>query len=239
MTRMDKNKEYSYLEDGQTAPRISDWQERLSNSPEAVLSVLSDAMQAISPAQQTADYGSTLAALSGERDALLSLLSHTAEQIPLPKGFFVGDDERLPAYRIICRLLLTLEAHAQAFRTHVFALSATKAWLSKQKRNVDRVKPALWEIGQAAAALEQTPTQKALEEYRKALAKAEQAAAALLAKVNETEAYLQALLSSTLPTFCTRMHAAADMEHAGAACNPTAAVRLCGELLTALRTQVL
>lgn len=218
------------MEDGQTAPRISDWQARLSESSEAVLSVLSDAMEKIAVKEQAAEWQRLHTSLLQEREALLTLLATAVSRIPIPKGFFVGEAERVPAYDTVCRLLGNLEARMQKLQVLGFDLSKIQAWLFKQRRNADRVELALWEIGCAAKNMEQTQVTAALEGFRKRLTEARFAAAELREAVERADQALLTLSSSTIPDFCTRTYAAADMEHDGAACNPAAAASLCGEL---------
>ncbi|MBQ2734943.1 MAG: hypothetical protein IJF33_03845 [Clostridia bacterium] len=233
---MYENNRYSYLEDGQSAPRIADWQRRLSESSEAVLSVLSDAMKKLSVGELTDEWNTLHASLLQEHDALLTILADAATQIPLPKGFFVGDAERAPAYRTVCRLFGVLEARVQKLRLSSLMLSQKNARLAKQKRNADRVKLALWEIEQAAKNLRQVHVIEAVEGFRAELTQTQKNTAKLFAAVEKAEQALMTLCSSTLPDFCTRMYTAADMDHNGAACNPAAAVRLCSELRTVLQT---
>lgn len=203
------------------------------------MSVLSDSVKPLSVEEPSAEWERLRAALLQEREGLLSLLFEADAQIPLPKGFFVGEDERKATYRAVCRLLGVLEVRVRKIRTLSLTLSQILASLAKQQKDTVRAEMLLWEVGQAAKSMTDDPTRQAVDAMRQDLTHTKRKASELLAALKGTEQSLRTLCSTTLSDFCTRMYAFADMEHDGAACNPASVARLCGELRAVLEALTL
>ena len=234
ITNMRNGPRAFYLEDGQTEPRISDWQARLSESREAVLSVLSDA------AKKTVFDGvhDAWQVLLPEFCTLWQLIlkdvSTCAARIPQPRGFFVGTEERAPAYREICRLLELLDKRMQALHLLLLRLLRLRTRTAEILDARFDTEMLFCEIIAAAQRNGDGETEAQATALRTAWEGRVADGAALLEVLDTVEQRLSELCMRTLPAFYERTLSLADMEHEGAACDPVALASLCGELRAAM-----
>lgn len=145
------------------------------------------------------------------------------KELPKPRGIFVGDAERIPTYRLICRLLILVEERKRRIHEFDFRLL----------RLEDRFFALRGEELRAELMLESATEALATPFGDQFFAQVEKNAtlhASYTAFLEKTEGVVTRLL----PAFCNRAMSAADIEHDGAACDPFAVSRLLGELCAAL-----
>ena len=231
---MQENILFPYLEDGQIAPQISDWQVRLRESAAAVLSVLSDAVEACSVRSFEKDLTDSENAFAQILHDFRDDVVRISERIPLPRGFFVGDAERIPAFAQVCRLLSLSEVHASELRTLSMRVSLLAETLNEQKRTQNHATLLCCEIGAAAKNNGDTATQRTVAALAKELDEHAEHTARVQVRFLKIKEKITHFCVRILPDFCNRMVTEADMEHEGASCNPASAARLCGEVRAAI-----
>ena len=148
--------------------------------------------------------------------------------IPVPRGFFVGDDERKPAYRAACRFLLLLEELTHDLQRALICLTDVECDLLRVRATAER---AIEILGVASA--DREGDAKELKPFSRQLTDIGQEIQTAFAGMTDTRAHIAAFLTDIAPSFCTQINAVADLKHRGASCDPRATARLCGELLSA------
>ncbi len=148
--------------------------------------------------------------------------------IPTPRGFFVGDDERKPAYRAACRFLLLLEELTRNLQRELICLTDVEDNLLRVRATVER---AMGAFGVASA--DRIGDTKDSETLSRELTDIRREIQTAFANMTDTRAHIAAFLTDVAPSFCTQINTVSDLKHRGASCDPRATVRLCGELLSA------
>ena len=222
-----------YLEDGQTEPRITDWQTRLSESRTAVLSVLSSATEQASFETLSRTWDGLRAELGERIRGIARAADASSSRIPTPNGFFAGKDERASAHREVCRLLCDLEERVQEL--HLLSARSLRLRLQAAERLSERFQTELrfYEITEAAKRSGDAEAERQSAALRKTWEARVKQGEGLLETLERTADALTEFSLRTFPDFYERMHELADMENGGAACDPVGMSSLCGELRAA------
>ena len=231
---MRKDPRAFYLEDGQTEPRISDWQARLSDSREVVLSVLSDAAKKTAFDGVNDAWQELLPEICNLWQLILKDVSACAERIPQPRGFFVGEEERVPAYREICRMLGLLDGRVRNLNLLLLRLLRLRNRTAEILNARFHTEELFCEVLAAAKRRGDSQAEEQATELRTAWERRVADGTALLAELDALERRLTAFCTDTVPAFYERILQPADMEHGGTACDPVALASLCGELRAAM-----
>lgn len=136
---------------------------------------------------------------------LLRLLTAQEKSFPIPRGIFVGGSDRKAAHAAACRLLSVAEEVTRGAYADLVAVSDAEMRLRRVRQLYEA------ELRDQAATVPQ---------------ETEEACNQLLALCEEAHRFCTESLSS----FLGRVHALADVEHEGEACEPIALLRLVGEL---------
>ena len=230
---------FEYLEDGQTEPRIKDWQARLLSSREEVLSVLSDAVEKATLSDAEADWGAISTSVREAIARLLDVLDAASRNTPLPRGFFVGEVERKPAYETACRALGKLEREHGDLRAAFLHLMRFLEGLENATRDSTVADLYLREASLAAGRLGDACAQEIIAALGTDLNGQIGKNGVLREKGRGLCEALQTLCTARIPTFCDRILVLVDMEREGEKCDPVGLVRLYGELREAIRKTII
>ena len=233
------NEKLEYLEDGQTEPRIENWQARLLSSRDEVLSVLSNAVSEAVVADAEGEWDVILSSVLCACNQLLDALNGACRSTPLPRGFFVGADERKPAYAVACRTVGVIERVRNDLSTSFsrlirFSQALENATCKSASADlyVREADLAARRIGDACA-LEKIALLRAT--LNRQIAQNE----GFHQKATDAFEKLRRLLGAQiLGAFCGRILVLADMEHEGERCEPVGLVRLYGELREAIENTI-
>lgn len=221
---------FDYLLDGVIEYEVLGWRERLKDAPDEVLSLCERAVGKASASVAEEALREANASCGKALERLQTQVKQQISRIPIPKSIFVGETERKPAYAAICRLLCGIEDAMREVRMASLAYFEVEDLLSARACKHNDAVRMLSNV-RAAAREEHLPTPlwDLLEALTARLSLEGERAERIANDQKEIGGRVRELLEVTLPDFCTRMQPIADFAHEGAACNPMAALRLCGE----------
>ena len=223
--------QFEYLKDGYEEDAIKRWSEELQRSPEEVLKNCAEAVGFAGAEESTAKLAEVRAQSMEQLETFCRALSQQTERIPKPSGIFLSDEERRPAYRVICRLLGETETYRRELGATVMEMMAVDSLLARCARARNEATRILADVGAATRWVSVDSAFFASHGMLRAqLTRENEDAMRVAERAAALRDRLQALHGRILPDFCTRAEASADMAHDGAACNPLALIRLCGEL---------
>lgn len=208
------------------------WCERLQNSP---IEVLEACENAVARAEETDEAEGVCRSEREHSVALMrefgDTLSKNVARIPKPQSIFIGEAERKPAYSVICQILGFVETLKHDLNAQTIELTAVRSLLLRRKRAHNEAIRILADVGAATRRIPVTEAFFAAHlALRARLNAAQENALRIAERASELEALLNSFCDGVLMSFCTRVEKNADLAHDGAACNPMALIRICGEL---------
>lgn len=233
---------FDYLEDGQIAPTVALWQQRLKEDPAAALSVF----RAL---QQEAGIGEALLQrLRGAEERLLSLLDGlhggavaVMARLPRPKGFFTTPQDRAEALRQLGFFMNVSEAGVAELQMELLTLAAVEADLRDRQSRALAAEEHLRIGGQVARDDVDADTAEGISALLRALLEENQRADGLAEVLLTLQGEVRRLCQEQWPAFCVQSANAADMANDGQSCRVPEVLRVCDEwknALQACRTQV-
>lgn len=210
---------YSILDDGVRPCAQFD-------SVDRAIRALYDATDAIDTEREAQMLDALAADCDAITDAICAVVRRCEEKIPLPRGFFVGEEHRAPAYAAVCRMLLATEQSVAQLQVLSMHLTDLLTAVVEKQRLSDPARLTL--LGAREIAREQKDEMS--------MAQIEALAAKMIARIESTERLsdrarllvrnVRSLLDDLIPHLLQAMGQAADMEHDGKGCNPIAVTRL-------------
>ncbi len=218
---------YLFLDDQQGTSALSEWRNRLSLSRDTIGGELFAAVCAV---EANEEEKLTLKRLQTDCSMLIRCICATAhsyaEKIPVPRGFFVGEEHRVPAYNAVCRMLTDMESSVDRLRAISIRLTALREEYERRLCHVDPVGLSLMYARRAAQEQADGDILERIKELSLMLTEKAEETKALSRRTDKLQSYVSAYLTDLIPQLLRQLERVSDMAHDGASCDPIGAARL-------------